>query len=332
METPLISICIPTYKRSALLAEALESVAAQATADVEVVITEDPSDDAGTARVVDQFWARLPSIRHEVNEVRLQFDANFLRVMSLARGQYCWLLSDDDKIEPGGIARVTADTKQHGDLTGLTLNRRAYDRAYAQPAYERPFHQREDRLFTDLPAMYLTLLDQLGFLSGMVVNRARFAEAAADPRVAEFTGSGYVQLFVSVLMMQRHPRWLYVAEPCVGWRRDNDSFVERGALGRLRMDVEGYDRVASAFFPLGSPTYREAASRVVSRHVRHHIVHAKLSGASFDFTRQATSLCLDHYASIPEFWLRTFPILLLPKPILRGLRAVYQRARRSIGS
>ena len=329
METPLLSICIPTYRRSALLAEALESVAAQATDEIEVVITEDPSDDAGTARVVEEFRPRLHSIRHVVNATRLQFDGNFLHVMSLARGRFCWLLSDDDKIEPGGVAGVTRAIQSHDGLTGLTLNRRAYDRDYAQPAYERPFHQREDRVFTDLPAMYLALLDQLGFLSGMVINRADFMEALADPRVTEFTGSGYVQLFLSVLMMQRNPRWLYVATPCVGWRRDNDSFVERGALGRLQMDVEGYDRVASAFFPRNSRTFREAAAEVVGRHVRHHIVHAKLNGASADFTREALRLCLRHYASIPAFWLRTFPVLLMPRALLRGLRSVYQRLRRS---
>jgi abequosyltransferase len=324
--TPLISICIPTYRRSALLAEALESVAAQATSDIEVVIAEDPSDDSDTSRVVETFRARLPRLRHVVNERRLQFDGNCLQVMSLALGRYCWLLSDDDKLEPGGVARVVHATAADEALTGLTLNRRAYDRTYAAPAYERPFRQRVDRLFTDLPTTFLTLLDQLGFLSGTVVNRARWIEAVSDPRVGEFVGSGYVQLFVSLLMMQTHPRWCYVAEPCVGCRHDNDSFVERGALGRLRMDVEGYDRIAAAFFPRESATFQASASEVVGLHVRHHIVQARLGGASSAFTRQALRLCLQHYARLPAFWLRTFPLFLLPTPMLRGLRSAYQRA------
>jgi abequosyltransferase len=331
VDTPLISVCIPTYRRSAFLAKALETVAAQATAEIEVVITEDPSDDVDTSRVVETFRARLRRLTHVVNETRLQFDGNCLRVISLARGHYCWLLSDDDMVEPGGVARVIRALTTHEALTGLTLNRRGYDRAYARSVYERPFRQRGDRLFTDLRTMFLALLDQLGFLSGTVLNRARLTEALSDTRVAEFVGSGYAQLFLSVLMMQRHPKWLYLADPCVGWRRDNDSFVERGSLGRLRMDVEGYDRIASAFFPRESPTFREAASEVVSRHVRHHIVHAKLDGATPDFTRQALELCLRHYARLPAFWFRTFPILLLPRPVLRALRAVYQRSRHMAG-
>jgi hypothetical protein len=97
------------------------------------------------------------------------------------------------------------------------------------------------------------------------------------------------------------------------------------------MDVEGYERIASAFFPRESATFRRSAALVAGLHVRHHIVHAKLGGATSDFTWQAWRLCLRHYARLPAFWLRTFPILLLPASVLRRLRPVYQRARQMAG-
>ena len=180
--------------------------------------------------------------------------------------------------------------------------------------------------------MFLALLDQLGFLSGTVLNRARLTEALSDPRVAEFVGSGYVQLFVSVLMMQRHPTWLYVADPCVGWRRDNDSFVERGSLGRLRMDVEGYDRIASAFFPRESPTFRQVrrAGGRPPRPTSHRARQAGRRDVGLHAAGAGACACGTTRASRHSGSAR-FPFCCLPQPVLRGLRSVYQRARQMAG-
>jgi len=99
----------------------------------------------------------------------------------------------------------------------------------------------------------------------------------------------------------------------VGWRADNDSFEERGQIGRLRMDIEAYERVAEAIFGRDSATFRRAMSDVSRTHVRHHIVHAKPNGASWRYTRGAVGLPRT-YAG-PD-----------PAPSARALRASRVRA------
>ena len=55
-----LSICIPTYKRSAMLAELLESIIAESIADVEVIVTDDASPD-DTETVVASYTDRMPT-------------------------------------------------------------------------------------------------------------------------------------------------------------------------------------------------------------------------------------------------------------------------------
>ena len=328
---PLLSLCIPTYARPGPLAQLLESIAGQWTGDIEVLITEDPSDQDGTTPVIEKARDRIPGLSYWRNAERLQFDRNLLGLLTRAQGEYCWLLSDDDVIEPGGVASVIAGLRQHGPVTGLTVNRNNYDSTLTTPIYGRPFHQRETRVFTRADEMFIGLLDQIGLLSCQVLRREACARVIASPEVDAFIGSGYVQLLVMMRMMSLEPRWLFLADRCVGWRADNDSFVERGQLGRLRMDVEGYERVAATIFSRESATYRQSLAAVAHSHVRHHIVRAKLGGASWNYSREALGVCVRHYASFPSFWLKTFPLLLMPRTGVRLARSGYQGLKQLLG-
>lgn len=330
MSEPLVSICIPTYQRARPLADLLASLAPQLDASCEVLIAEEPSADAAaTAEVVAKFAAGFARTRHIRNAERLTFDRNFLQITSLARGTWCWMLGDDDIVEPGGVALVQGALRADPTLTGLTLGHRAYDQTLAHRIYQRPFLEPETRRYTDPAGMCLGLLDRLGFLSATVLHRGVLAQATSDERHRSFIGSGYVQLWCLLRMMQLEPRWLGMSDPCVGWRADNDSFNERGLLGRLRMDVEGYASIIGDLFGAGSEVHRRSMSYVARSHARHHIVRAKLAGASTAFSRAAFALCWQHYRRLPSFWRHTFPLLLLPGGLLGTARSAYQAARAS---
>jgi hypothetical protein len=229
------------------------------------------------------------------------------------------------------VAAVIAGLRTHGPVTGVTVNRNNYDSTLTVQIYGRPFHQRETRVFTSADEMFTGLLDQIGLLSCQILRRDLCPRVIASPEAQDFVGSGYVQLYVMMQMMALAPRWLYLADKCVGWRADNDSFAERGQLGRLRMDVEGYERVAAAIFSRDSATYRLAIAEVARSHVRHHIVRAKLAGASWAYSRDALALCVRHYETFPSFWLKTFPLLLMPRAGVRFSRSAYQRLKQFLG-
>jgi glycosyltransferase involved in cell wall biosynthesis len=102
---PTVSVCIPTYRGAAHIAETIESVLAQTFADFELVIVDDASPDE-TGQVVARYRdARLRYVRSACNA---GVEENWNRCLRFARGRYFKLLPHDDLIAPDCLARQVA--------------------------------------------------------------------------------------------------------------------------------------------------------------------------------------------------------------------------------
>ncbi|MGD9773990.1 glycosyltransferase family 2 protein [Diaphorobacter sp.] len=106
MSQPLLSLCIPTCNRAELLEPLLENIARESAPfldRLEIVVSDNASTDH-TEAVVKA--SRLPII-YGKNASNLGFGNNLLNVTAkLASGHYVWVISDDDIVLPGGIARI----------------------------------------------------------------------------------------------------------------------------------------------------------------------------------------------------------------------------------
>jgi hypothetical protein len=98
MSCPLVTILIPTYKRAALLPQAIRSALGQTHANLEILILDDSSPDE-TAATVAPFTGdtRIRYIRHGVN---LGLPGNWKFGIKNARGEFLAILHDDDALEP----------------------------------------------------------------------------------------------------------------------------------------------------------------------------------------------------------------------------------------
>ncbi len=102
MLTPALSILIPTYNRSAMLRQTLDSIAAQTylpAGDVEVVVSNDCSKD-DTKAVLAGYEARMPFLRVFHQQANLRHAGNWEFLLAQARGELVFLLCDDDAIAP----------------------------------------------------------------------------------------------------------------------------------------------------------------------------------------------------------------------------------------
>jgi glycosyltransferase involved in cell wall biosynthesis len=110
--SPLVSVCIPTYRGVAHLGLAIESVLAQSFRDFELIILDDCSPD-NTAAVVAGFAD--PRIRYLRNEHNQGPQENWNRCLEEARGEYFKLLPQDDLLMPGALAQQIAVLQQDRD-------------------------------------------------------------------------------------------------------------------------------------------------------------------------------------------------------------------------
>jgi glycosyltransferase involved in cell wall biosynthesis len=99
---PLITVAIPTFNRAALLRSCVQSALLQTYENIEILVSDNASED-DTAEVLQEFTdKRLRVIRQEANIGLLP---NWNTCLAAARGEYVVLVCDDDRIHPRLIER-----------------------------------------------------------------------------------------------------------------------------------------------------------------------------------------------------------------------------------
>jgi glycosyltransferase involved in cell wall biosynthesis len=108
---PRVTVCIPTYKRTRWLADAIASALGQTFTDLVVEVHDDATPGDAVARVVDQFDdPRLRLIAHERNAGIV---GNFTRSLLGAETEYVLQLGDDDVADPRLVEATVAALDAH---------------------------------------------------------------------------------------------------------------------------------------------------------------------------------------------------------------------------
>jgi len=112
-ESPLVSICIPTYNRAGMVGDAIRSALAQTCRNIEVLVVDNASTD-GTAEVVASFHD--PRLRYVRNGRNLGLFGNFNRCIELAQGKYLHILHSDDTVPPEFIRTCVRFLEEHPEV------------------------------------------------------------------------------------------------------------------------------------------------------------------------------------------------------------------------
>ena len=129
---PLLSICISTYNRGPWLAVNLRNMFNQAPAeldDVEFLVVDNTSTD-NTEEVIQPYLHRK-DFRFVRNKKNVGMLGNLRLTAHEARGEYIWIVGDDDLLTAGTISRIVAVLHAHRGVAlvypnyGYTLEKEA---------------------------------------------------------------------------------------------------------------------------------------------------------------------------------------------------------------
>jgi glycosyltransferase involved in cell wall biosynthesis len=169
-----ISVVLPTFRRSALLREAIESVRAQKGAEVELIVVDD-SPEGSAAAIAGEF---PDLVRYFRNPKPTGGFPSVVRNLGwpLARGRFVHFLDDDDLVPEGHYAAAIAAFEAYPRV-GVVFGR-------VEPFGDAPETQmdRERAFFRNAArraAICSRLGPRMGFAAGMIFNQTLLVCGAA---------------------------------------------------------------------------------------------------------------------------------------------------------
>lgn len=127
--SPLITICIPTYERAAMLDKclaALYDIQEQGHA-FNLIVGDNGSTD-NTRDVIARWqlkFVRMETIFHSEN---LGPDRNMYSLYMAVKTEYCWLLGDCDSIRPQDFAKIEKHLQEGYDVLVINTDESLFDR------------------------------------------------------------------------------------------------------------------------------------------------------------------------------------------------------------
>lgn len=218
---PRLSICIATLNRGAFIGETLDTIVGQLGDDTEVVVVDGASKD-DTADVVARYTSADPRIRYIRLPVNSGVDQDYDIAVSHARGEYCWLMTDDDLLKPGAVERVMALLDGSVELIIVNTEVRTID--FGGSIRGSLVATNTDRAYgpADADRLLSDTAHALSFIGCVVILRSFWL---SRDRVAYY-GSLFVH--VGVIFQGRTPRTQVIGEPLISIRYGNAMWTARG--------------------------------------------------------------------------------------------------------
>ncbi len=115
MNSPKVSIIIPTYNRTEYLKKAIQSALNQTYKEIEVIVVDDNKNKPEIREWVEMLMKEYPQVLYVQNDKNLGGGRNRNRGIEAATGELIAFLDDDDYFEPDKIQMQTECYQSHAD-------------------------------------------------------------------------------------------------------------------------------------------------------------------------------------------------------------------------
>jgi glycosyltransferase involved in cell wall biosynthesis len=210
-----LSICISTFNRAAFIGATLESIIEQITNDCEIVVLDGGSTD-DTERVVAEYVCRCDRLRYLRQDTNNGVDRDYDCAVRVARGEYCWLASDDDLLKPGAVSAVLSSLNQ--DLSLILINAETMNINMSSIVQGRFLNIDSDRSYSpsEMDRMFAETGDILQYIGCVVIKRIIWLERDRE----RYFGSLFIH--VGVIFQKPLPgRATVIAKPLISYRMGN---------------------------------------------------------------------------------------------------------------
>ncbi len=296
---PLLTIAIPTYNRAHYLRQSLAVLFDQLVDEprVELIVSDNASPDE-TLAVVNDFIDQGLRVRYLHNATNLGADANILRCFESARGNYVWIVGDDDVLAANAIG-VVMTYLDNEDYDLVYLNCYFFEGAQLprnQSTSQRTTTYSDPINFARKIHVFFT------YLSGNIVNKDRISA-----NFSALNGTHLVQLGWIYTALNGFTRGLCIYEKLVGMRVNNNI----GGYNLLRVFGPTFSYITSTWLESGA-VQKAIINGTLQRFWPGMLLNYRLSSGTFVTEDAPYKVLASAYKNNIRFWFFAYPMLTLP--------------------
>jgi glycosyltransferase involved in cell wall biosynthesis len=298
----LLSIGIPTYNGEATIREAIESVASQMTEEVEVVVCDNASTD-NTAHIVEEYSQQHQNIKYFRNSKNIGGSQNMNMIMNRSRGKFVWALGDDDKIAPGGVAKILSIIRQNEEYAFIFSNLSIWNRDFSSCISQKFLALETDQIIENQDVFLKMLGANAAFTPCLIMNRAIWLRIPNSV----FDETGWITLYRIYVSLHSRKAYLvnfpYAIFRDGSTRHHQDGMFFMQTLGLIDfyqiLPIYGYDARIVEEKILG-----------VMKNLPWTIILQKECGLKINSHKLKRAVRA--FGSYPFFWIACIPLLLCP--------------------
>ncbi|MFX1570561.1 MAG: glycosyltransferase family 2 protein [Promethearchaeota archaeon] len=187
MSKVILSVCIPTYNRSNIIANNLKHLIKYPGEDIEIVVSDNASPD-DTEIVIKNI--KDPRIKYYRNKKNFGVDTNIIKCVERANGEFLFFITDEDIIELKELPWIIEIIKENKNLSQIIGS--VVDLGGGRNEIICNFG---DRILKPGSDSILELFFKNGYLAGLILKR----ETLKPKEARKFIGCIYVH---QVFMLQ----------------------------------------------------------------------------------------------------------------------------------
>lgn len=186
-DVPFFSICIPQHNRTSFVVEAIRSIGRQRFRECEICVSDDCSTDGRAGEVRAALEATGLRWRYQRRDTNGRYDKNLRSAMDLARGEYLFMLANDDALKDElTLTRLAALLRAQPSADVLLANFEDFASGTVTRRVEGTM------LAGSGPRVAVAAFRKFSFVSGVVIRR----EPADRARTDAWDGSEMYQMYI----------------------------------------------------------------------------------------------------------------------------------------
>lgn len=140
----LLTIAIPTYKRTQELEKVINNLQKQRNQSFIIQISDNDCYFDKTEKMIKKYQREMPNLLYHKNVRNLGFSGNIIKLYELAKTKYVWFLSDDDDVLTDSVDKILNVVNLYKPTVAI------FNQLANTPFGEKIYGVKKDVVYTDI--------------------------------------------------------------------------------------------------------------------------------------------------------------------------------------